>query len=344
MGEWWWMREHDMFSIVVPTLNRAHVSSLSVESLLAQAASVPYEIVVVDNDSADDTRVRIQALAEKAAGRLRYILGQQPGCSAARNAGIAAARGGIIAFIDDDAIAGPGWLEALARTYRAYPDAWCVGGKILLKLPGVLPRWFDPRSVTMRAHLSGFDLGDAVVKRHYPHDVWGANFSVRRSALERVGLFDPSLGRVARRAVLGDETDLCWRIQEAGGGVYYCGEAVVTHLVPEARLTKRYFRTRAYWLGRTWRLLDRKDVHMVRPAQLVRSALRAIVNWVTSWRTDGPAESRGAFERETQFWLYLGYFVQQVCMTVARHPSPRASRPPAARLASSPDDRASRDG
>lgn len=319
------MQGDDVFSIVVPTFNRAHVSSLAMESLLAQDTSVPYEIIVVDNNSTDDTRVRIQALLEKAAGRLRYILEQQRGCSAVRNAGVAAARGNIIAFVDDDAVADPGWLEALAKTYRSHPDAWCVGGKILLKLPDALPRWFDPHSVTLMGYLSGLDLGDATVERRYPNDVWGANFSVRRSALERVGLFDTTLGLAGSRLTLGEETELCWRIQEARGAVYYCGEAVVTHVVPETRLTKRYFRTRAYWFGRTARLLDRKDVLVVHPQQLGRAAVSGIVNWIRSSRFAGAARARKAFEAELGSWLSVGFVYQQFVMAVTRHPGLRPS-------------------
>ncbi len=317
-----------MFSIVVPTFNRAQVSSLAVESLLAQDASVPYEIIVVDNNSTDDTRVRIQALLEKAAGRLRYILERRRGCSAARNAGVAAARGSIIAFVDDDAIADPGWLEALDRTYRSHPDAWCVGGRILLRLPGARPRWFDPHSTTLMDYLSGLDLGDATIERRYPNDVWGANFSVRRSALERVGLFDTRLGLAGSHLTLGEETELCWRIQEAGGGVYYCGEAVVTHVVPKTRLTKRYFRTRACWLGRTWRLLDREDVLVVHPRQLARAAVSGIVNCIRSSRFVRAARARKAFEAELGSWLRVRFVYQQFVMAVTRHPG---LRPPATR-------------
>jgi glucosyl-dolichyl phosphate glucuronosyltransferase len=326
------MQRDEMFSIVIPTFNRAEASSLTVESVLSQDASVPYEVIVVDNGSTDDTRARVQRLADQTAGRVHYRFEKDLGLSRARNAGVAAARGSIIAFVDDDAIAHPGWLEALAETYRAYPDAWCVGGKIVLRLPAVLPPWFDPHSVTMMAYLSGLDLGEATLQRQYPNDVWGANFSVRRAAVTRVGPFDTALGPLGRCPMLGDETELCWRIQAAGGGVYYCGAAVVTHVIPEARLTKRSLRKRAYWTGRTWGLLDRKDLVAVRLRQLPRLAASGIKNWIESSRHAGTVQSRQAFQRELRAWFGVGFLHQRFVMTVTRHPGLRRSATPGATL------------
>ena len=316
-----------MFSVIVPTFNRAPALGHVVDSLLAQDASISYEVIVVDNNSTDDTRERTQALIEKTGGRLRYVLERQRGCSAVRNSGIAAARGSIIAFIDDDAVAHPRWLEALARTYRDYPDAWCVGGRIVLQLPPAVPRWFDPGSWNMVATLSGLDLGDATIKRDYPNDVWGANFSVRRRALEQVGLFDTRLGPIGSSPRLADETELCWRIQEAGGAVYYCGTAAVTHIVPETRLTKRYFRKRAYWVGRTWGLLDRRDVVAVHPRQFPRAAASGMANWVKSVLLAGRPQTQKAFDAELESWFAMGYICQRFVMAVTRHPGVGRSAP-----------------
>ena len=100
-----------MYSVVVPTLNRADSLRSAIESLLSQDTSLPYEIIVVDNDSSDRTRDVVESFMKKAHGRLRYVFEGVPGLSVARNAGIAAANGEVVAFIDDDAMASPDWLE-----------------------------------------------------------------------------------------------------------------------------------------------------------------------------------------------------------------------------------------
>ncbi len=298
------------FSIIVPTFNRASLCVSAVQSVLAQDTSVSYEIIVVDNNSTDDTRERIPALCRQAPDRLRYVFEPRQGASAARNAGIAVARGEIIAFIDDDVVVPPGWLRALAEAYGAHPDAWCVGGRIVLALPQVLPRWFSRRSRSLTTPLGQLDLGDATIERRYPDQVFGGNFTVRRDVLDRVGAFDTALGPAANHRIESEESELCWRIQEAGGIVYYCGAAVVTHVVPDGRLTKRYFRRRMYWGGRTWAVLDRKDIFWIRRRDLVKTARRMVSNAIRSWLSPRRFDHCAAFEDEVLFWLAVGYHHQ----------------------------------
>jgi glycosyltransferase involved in cell wall biosynthesis len=286
---------------------------LAVKSLLAQEANVAYEVIVVDNNSTDDTRERIQRLCEQAPEKLRYLFEKTQGASVARNAAIMAARGDIIAFIDDDALAQPGWLNALAETYDMYPDAWSVGGKIVLALPEELPPWFDRGSFLM-SHLGRFDRGDATVEFRYPDGPFGGNFSVRRDVLDRVGIFDTTLGPAGRLRIESEETELCWRIQQAGGAIYYSGRAIVTHLVPAERLTKRYFRSRAYWGGRTWAIVDRKEILHVSPRDLLPAALRVAKNYIVSRISPSRLDRCETFEVELRFWQCLGY-LQQTALT-----------------------------
>src|SRR5207302_9872530 len=212
-------------------------------------------IIVVDNNSSDETRSVVKDFEERAHGRLRYVFEETPGPSAARNAGIATAVGEVIAFMDDDAIASPGWLEAIAITYRAHPDAWCVGGKIMLSPKVILPSYVDPDSKLLRAFVGWLDLGDDTLKIEYPRDVWGANFSVKRDVLSVVGVFSPNLGPSGGRHLVGEETELCLRIHRAGGAIFYCGQAVVAYLFQPTQPIKRYFRRRSSWQGRTSAIL-----------------------------------------------------------------------------------------
>jgi glycosyltransferase involved in cell wall biosynthesis len=243
-------------SVIVVTLIRASELRTTPASLRVQRTDFRYEIIVVDNNSSDETKTVVATVAASDAP-VRYVAAPVRGISFARDAGVAASRGIIQVFADDDIIAPPSWLAALVGTYAAHPDAWCVGGRILLELPvRDVPTWFDAR---LAFYLTSRDLGMGVVRRHYPQDVYAANFSVTREALRRVGLFNPSLRSRGDRKIAGDKTELIWRIQRAGGAVYYCGGATVAHRVPPSRLTKRFFRGQANWQGRAQGLLRVDD-------------------------------------------------------------------------------------
>jgi len=308
-------------SVIVPTFNRAESLARTLRSLEAQRVDVPYEVIVVDNDSKDGTAALVQRLA---AGGVRYVLEARRGVSVARNRGIAEARGEVLVFVDDDVVARPGWLAALVGTYRCRPDAWCVGGRIVLRLPAAPPAWFDPGSALLKAYLSGLDRGEGVVRLQYPDDVWGANFSVRRDALERVGGFDPRLGPRGSCHLVGDETELCWRIQRAGGGVYYCGPAVVEHIVPPSRMTKRWFRLRAYRQGQSDVMIQAEWVPPTWPA-LRRAAILAARSAVRAAVASGRVDPCRVFEDELAFWQALGRARQRLAWR--RSPLVAAARP-----------------
>ncbi|HLJ60130.1 MAG TPA: glycosyltransferase [bacterium] len=303
-----------MHSVVVPVFNRAAASVATVQSVLAQETAFPFEVIVVDSGSTDDTGARMQSLAASVLGRMRYIRKCEEGVSAARNAGAAAARGEIIAIIDDDVKVHAGWLDALVETYRLHPDAWCVGGRITVQLPETYPSWFSPHSPVVMPYLSALDRGEATVRLEFPGDVWGANFSVRRDALSRVGLFDTALGPAGTRRFVSEETELCWRIHRAGGGVYYCGHAVVTHVIPDTRITKRSFRDRAYWQGRTTALLHAKYSLAAPPHNLARTVPVFAKSWVKSRARPDAVDRAKLFDDELAIRFSAGYCHQAMLM------------------------------
>ena len=105
--------------VVVPTHNGAWLLPRTLDSLSNQHADVVrYEILVVDNWSLDDTRAVVERFS-RTTPSLRYLFEPAPGVSNARNTGIAAARAPLVAFIDDDAEADPGWIASIVRAFDA---------------------------------------------------------------------------------------------------------------------------------------------------------------------------------------------------------------------------------
>jgi glycosyltransferase involved in cell wall biosynthesis len=274
------------------------------DGLLAQGTDIAHEIIVVDNGSSDDTSRIVHSVAPRARGGLHYVFEPTLGASVARNAGIRAARGEIIAFLDDDVVVQPGWLRALNAAYRAFPDAWGIGGRIVLQLPERLPAWFDPESETLKGYLSGLDRGEGLIRLEHGEALWSANFSMTRRAFSRVGVFNVRLGRMGSRLLSGEDTELCHRVHKAGGALYYCGDAIVAHPVPDARLTKQWLRNRAYWQGRTVR---RGWMHEEPPlAQLVRLAMAGLVGGRALWFY-GTGNSRRGMNCELAARAHLGH-------------------------------------
>ena len=239
------------------------------------------EILCVDNNSAPRT-----ALPEPLASRVRVIHEPVAGLSRARNAAVAHARGDAIAFLDDDAVAQPGWAAALARAFET-TGAWCVGGRVLPEWPGEEPLWLDEG---LRYLLGLLDLEGDTRPLRGPVLPCGANMAVRRFAFDRVGLFRESLGRKPGSLLSGEEIDLFRRAIRAGGTVAYAPDAVAHHIVPLSRLSPEFLRRRAWWEGNTLARLDRlsQSWPLAATSALARTALALVrepATGLAAWAT-----------------------------------------------------------
>ena len=179
---------------------------------------------------------------------LRYILQPEPGLSRARNTAIAESMTDIIAFLDDDAIASPAWLEE-------HRDAYEKGGDTVAAVGGRIdPIWDEARPTWLHDELLGYvsvvDLGGDEV-RLLGDGEWiaGANMSFRIENLRAIGGFSEDLGRVGSTNSLlsNEETQVLETIQAGGGFTAYAPKAKVDHLVPTSRLNREWFRKRAAW-------------------------------------------------------------------------------------------------
>jgi glucosyl-dolichyl phosphate glucuronosyltransferase len=244
-------------SAIICTHNRAESLPATLASLRRQDA-IPegFEVIVVDNASTDGTPAVVAAAQREWPGApdaLRLVHEPRLGLNHARNRGIAEARGEVVAFLDDDAVAVPGWLGELTRAYRPDPDVWCVGGKVSPRWPdGSRPAWL-PR--TLETYL-GIVEWDAPRLCHHPAYPIGTNLSFRREAFAALGGFDPRLDRVGRMLLSCGDSEMCWRVERAGKRVSYTPAALAHHVIPRSRLTPSWFQARYYWQGRSVAVLD----------------------------------------------------------------------------------------
>lgn len=249
--------EFPFVSVVVCTYNRCALLRNALSSLVEQTVEPDrYEVIVVDNNSTDGTRQAVQGFEDSTAVPVRYVLEEQQGVSHARNRGIDEARGEIVAYLDDDELADPGWLAAMLDVYRRHPDVMAVTGRVEPIWERRPPPWFEEDRFFRTAVCVG-DWGPEARSIRYPHGIiWVGNSSFRRAVFETVGRFDTGLGRRAGLLTAGEEDDLQCRIEHQGGQVYYAPEAVVYHYIPVSKLTERHFLDVRHMAGRAHYVVD----------------------------------------------------------------------------------------
>lgn len=243
------------WSIIICTHNRCWDLQESLDALIDLSyPKEDYEIIVVDNGSQDST-AQICQNASAQCNNLRYLREDTPGLSHARNTGIEQARGEFIAFLDDDALPEPDWLEKLEVCFKD-TRVVCVGGMVRpvwQKLTG-WPDWLHPRLIGY------FTVIDYPMFRRlsYPSCPAGTNVAFRKTVFEEVGTFNTQLGRTGTSLLSGEEADLCIAIDKAGYQIVYTPEAVVHHRIHEKRLTQDWVLQRSHWGGISSAIVERQ--------------------------------------------------------------------------------------
>jgi glycosyltransferase involved in cell wall biosynthesis len=223
-------------SVVVSTYNRALSLLLTLESLVRQETppGLHYEIIVIDNNSTDNTRAVVEGVRPRGFTRLIYRFESRQGVSYGRNTGISIARAPIVAFTDDDNDVSPAWVATIKATLDAYPEIDVLGGPILPRWPSRPPDWLDRRHWSPLAIM---DYGDRPFRSNaaMPICFLTANLAVRRETFARIGAFSPRFPR-------GQDHEFLLRFWRAGGQAWYVPALVAYARIQPDRLTRRYHR------------------------------------------------------------------------------------------------------
>lgn len=234
-------------SIIICTYNRAQIleKTLASYSSLKPSDIFQVELLIVDNNSNDNTAQIINTFI-KQHPETRYIFEPNPGLSHARNTGIKESKGNIIAFIDDDVYLDPDWVTEVLHIFQDHPEASCMGGKSIPQFEIERPEWLTDQ---LLIPYGSTNSGDNIKTMLYPEHPFGLNMAFKREVFTQVGMFNPSLGRKKKNLLSNEESELFWRINQAGLNVIYAPKALLYHRIPAERTCKEWVLSRYYWQG-----------------------------------------------------------------------------------------------
>jgi glucosyl-dolichyl phosphate glucuronosyltransferase len=291
-------------SVILCTFNRCDCLGPVLDDLAAQVmpAGTEWEVLVVNNHSTDSTGEVVARAIEQHPGRFRYVVENQQGKSFALNRGIAETESEILAFVDDDVRVEPNWLAELTAPLAG--GEWAgVGGRVIPLWSCPQPKWLvmtgpnSPSSV-----LVSYEQGEE------PHETIrppaGANMAFRRDVFVKLGGFRTDLGPAPKSRILGEDSEISYRVMNSGGRLLYQPAAIVHHPVTPGRLKKEYFLNWYFSCGRKCvriegippaaRCLGRVPLYQIRV--LLQNAL----GWMFTWR--GPDR----FNRKLRTWQAAG--------------------------------------
>jgi glucosyl-dolichyl phosphate glucuronosyltransferase len=291
-------------SIIVCTYNRAESLRDTLSALRSQQtpADRQWEVIVVDNNSTDQTRQVVEEV-QKAWPLLRYEHETKQGLSHARNQGIAHAQGDVILFTDDDVRPEADWLETTLAGLEDHQADACGGY--------IAPIWETPPPAWLTERFYGFlairtDCCEDYTLTTASQTPFGANMAIRKGVFEKVGLFDTTRGRKGNVLASGEDGEMFQRILVSGFKVVFLGKSRVHHKVESFRLTKRYFRRWRFQtslnIAQSRGLTGERRVFNI-PLYVFPQLLRAIGRMVWGHLTQPRDE---AFNREIIVFHFLG--------------------------------------
>lgn len=240
-------------AVIVCTYNRSDQLPRLFQSLAAQVMpKASFEVLLVDNNSHDDTREVTEAF-RKDLDNLRYIFEPNQGLSIARNRGMKETEAPLIVYVDDDAYVETQWLSSLVESFAGNDNIVCVGGPVGLDWQGERPHWVPMRYESL------FTCVDHGREQRYLSS-WsflvGANIAFRHAWLMEQGGFSEGLGRKGNSLLSGEEAHIYQKVFETGKMAYYHPGAKVMHRVVQERKSRKWFFRRLFWDGATQPILD----------------------------------------------------------------------------------------
>jgi GT2 family glycosyltransferase len=212
--------------------------------------SEAFETVVMDSASDPDSAALLARVVAARPGT-RLVTMDRGGVSLARNAGAAAARAPYIAYIDDDAIPTPDWIESILRSIAEAPTPPAlIGGRILPRWEAPLPDWWPP---DLRGVLTIIEHEGRGIYRsaQLPQTLepYAANMIVHVRTLLTAGGFRGDVGRHGAVLLSDEDVQLAWALQAAGHAVMYDSRIAVHHQIQASRLNPTWLLSRLYWQG-----------------------------------------------------------------------------------------------
>jgi len=246
-------------SIVIPCHNAARRLPDTLANLACQQVppAIPWEVVVVDNASTDDTSsIALAAWPKSLSVPLRVVHEPRLGAAPARSRGLTEAAYEFVSVVDDDNWVCTDWIATVAEVMSQHPEVGVCGSLSRAVCEGPVPLWFDQFNSAYAIGAWGEEPGDVTQKRAA---LWSAGLTIRKTAWEQLQQkgFQPLLaGRKKKDLTCGDDSEICYALRLSGWRWWYEPRLRFQHYLPASRLNWQYLRRLHRGFGASSIVLD----------------------------------------------------------------------------------------
>jgi glucosyl-dolichyl phosphate glucuronosyltransferase len=296
-------------TLLVCTYNRSKDLGELLETAIAQETGgvFTYEVLVVDNNSTDDTRKVIESFIDAGHSRLRYLFEARQGKSYALNTGLGNVRGRLHVIVDDDQILPSDWARKIVEGFRLHPRVAFIGGKIL-------PIWqVDPPGWLTKQHWAAIgmaDHGESEVIVDADNQICLIGCAFPTDKVLAIGGYNQELGVNSKQIGGTEDLEILQRLWRTGHKGIYLPNIAIKHKAPAGRCTKSYHRRWHTGHGAFYAAMRDEDFEKSKarlfgiPSHLYREALRSAA-YVIRFALVGNFDR--AFDEETKLRFFAGF-------------------------------------
>lgn len=248
-------------SIVICCYNSSEVIEQTLKYIISQKVpdNIPWEVIIVDNASTDDTSKTSQTYWDNhnCLAPFKIVRESEPGLSAARRKGFDTAKYEFVLFCDDDNRLGKDFVRLVYEIMNSNSDVGILGGQSLAEYDLLTPGWFDMWKNSFAIGKQSDKTGDVTWSRGY---VWGAAMIVRKEAWKKLlsGGFESTLtDRKGNTLSAGGDTEICYALRNQGWKIWYDSRLKFKHYITEERLNWDYLKKLFRGFGQASSGLDR---------------------------------------------------------------------------------------
>lgn len=228
-------------SVIIPTYNRSLRLASAIESFLEQEYPKDrYEIIVVDNNSSDNTREVVERFVGSSNVSVRYLFEKRQGVHFARNSAAKQSAGDILYFTDDDMIADKSLLLNMIKVFAMNYNVGSATGRVLPKWESDPPEWILKYCCNWLLSLN--DRSEQILIAPYDVGIFSCHQAILREPFFKSGGFNPE--NTAGEWIGDGETGLNTKIMELGYSFAYNYDSLIYHVIPSDRLTQSYLNKR----------------------------------------------------------------------------------------------------
>ena len=212
-----------------------------------------FEIIIVDNNCTDNTqKICEEYISKNKTHTFKYVIETNQGLSFARNRGYKEAKGDVVLYLDDDAVAEKNYLQIAKAFLDVNTEVSAIGGKIFPRYVDGEPKWMTLYNGGLVGYIDHGNKQKEYDLDNYPP---GSNMIIRKKMLEELGGFNTEIGRIGDKKLGGEERDFFLRLRRKyNKKVIYLPELIVHHVVEKERLTHSFIKKISKGIGASERI------------------------------------------------------------------------------------------